>query len=64
MRRSSLVYISDLILEVEDKLSRKKDFDFTNFIHERCRRYDICDAEEDVLRLVNKCLKVVNKYMA
>ena len=57
MKRSSLLYISDLILEIEDKLSKRRDFDFTTFVHHKCMRYDIEDAEKDILTLIVKCLK-------
>lgn len=57
MKRSSLLYISDVILEVEDKLSKRRDFDFATFIHHKCLRYDIEESECEILKLINKCLK-------
>lgn len=64
MKRSSLLYISDLILDVEDKLSKRKDFDYQTFIHHKCIRYDIADAEELMIQMIKKCLSNVNKKLA
>lgn len=60
MKRSSLIYISDLILEVEDKLSKRRDFDFTTFVHHRCLGYDIEESECEILTLIKRCLKRKN----
>ena len=56
MKRIKLLYISDLILECENKLYHNI-LDIEKFIHDKCVLYGIRDAENDILSIVNRCIK-------
>ena len=51
--RMKLLYISDLILEVEEKLYNGI-FDVDKFVHDRCAEHNITAVEKDILHIV-KC---------
>lgn len=51
--RIKLIYISDLILEIEDKLYREI-FDVDKFVHDRCEEHNITDVEKDILHIVKR----------
>ena len=60
MKRIKLLYISDLILDVENKLFHGF-FDIEKFVHKKCIEYGIESAEKEIIEIVNKCnKKVVN----
>jgi len=49
--RIKLLYISDLILEIEDKLYHGI-FDVDKFVHDRCEEHNITHVEKDILHIV------------
>ena len=51
--RIKLIYISDLLLEIEDKLYREL-FDVDKFVHEKCLEHNITDVEKDILHIVKR----------
>ena len=59
MKRIKLLYISDLILEVENKLYHGI-FDIEKFVHDKCLKYDIMAAEKEIMDIVNMCNIEVN----
>ena len=51
----SLLYASDVILEVEDRLCHKKAIRM--FVHKKCAEYGIEYIEDELVQLIEKCRK-------
>lgn len=51
--RMKLLYISDLILEIEEKLYNGI-FDVDKFIHDKCTEHNITDVEKDIVHIIKR----------